>query len=150
MDSQCWVPAIAADLDKPDGLTVLGPGDLPGPLLNIGPEELPGVGGRMRARLERAGFSTVGDLWNSDPDHTLRVEFLKSDRIDSLDLPQDDGLCRLAESIAKALNSEIRRGVRQACADFLSKYGWVLRSAEASDSRSRRAPSSGPRERLGY
>ena len=52
--------------------------------------------------------------------HTLRVEFLKSDRIDSLDLPQDDGLCRLAESIAKALNSEIRRGVRQACADFLS------------------------------
>ncbi len=25
-------------------------------------------------------------------DHTLRVEFLKSDRIDSLDLPQDDGL----------------------------------------------------------
>ena len=63
---------------------------------------------------------------------------------------QDDGLCRLAESIAKALNSEIRRGVRQACADFLSKYGWVLRSAEASDSRSRLAPSSGPRERLGY
>ena len=52
--------------------------------------------------------------------HTLRVEFLKSDRIDSLDLPRDDGLCRLAESIAKALNSEIRRGVRQACADFLS------------------------------
>jgi hypothetical protein len=52
--------------------------------------------------------------------HTLRVEFLKSDRIDSLDLPQDDGLCRLAKSIAKALNSEIRRGVRQACADFLS------------------------------
>ena len=115
-----WLAKIAADLDKPDGLTVLGPGDLPGPLLNIGPEELPGVGGRMRARLERAGFSTVGDLWNSDPDHTLRVEFLKSDRIDSLDLPQDDGLCRLAESIAKALNSEIRRGVRQACADFLS------------------------------
>ena len=97
-----WLAKIAADLDKPDGLTVLGPGDLPGPLLNIGPEELPGVGGRMRARLERAGFSTVGDLWNSDPDHTLRVEFLKSDRIDSLDLPQDDGLCRLAESIAKA------------------------------------------------
>ena len=52
-----WLAKIAADLDKPDGLTVLGPGDLPGPLLNIGPEELPGVGGRMRARLERAGFS---------------------------------------------------------------------------------------------
>ena len=62
-----WLAKIAADLDKPDGLTVLGPGDLPGPLLNIGPEELPGVDGRMRARLERAGLSTVKDLWNSDP-----------------------------------------------------------------------------------
>ena len=64
--------------------------------------------------------------------HTLRVEFLKSDRIDSLDLPQDDGLCRLAKSIAKALNSEIRRGVCR----FPVQYGWVLRSTEASDSRS--------------
>ena len=62
-----WLAKIAADLDKPDGLTVLGPGDLPGPLLNIGLEELPGVGRRMRARLEQAGLSTVGDLWNSNP-----------------------------------------------------------------------------------
>ena len=65
MDS--WLAKIAADLDKPDGLTVLGPSDLPGPLLHIGLEELPGVGRRMRVRLERAGLSTVGDLWNSDP-----------------------------------------------------------------------------------
>ena len=62
-----WLAKIAADLDKPDGLTVLGPSDLPGRLLNIGLEELPGVGRRMRARLEQAGLSTVGDLWNSNP-----------------------------------------------------------------------------------
>ena len=52
-----WLAKIAADLDKPDGLTVLGPSDLPGRLLNIGLEELPGVGRRMRARLERAEIS---------------------------------------------------------------------------------------------
>ena len=62
-----WLAKIAADLDKPDGLTVLGPGDLPGRLLEIGLDDLPGVGRRMRARLERAGLSTVGDLWNDSP-----------------------------------------------------------------------------------
>ena len=62
-----WLAKIAADLDKPDGLTVLSPGGLPGRLLSIGLEALPGVGRRMRARLERAGLSTVEDLWNSDP-----------------------------------------------------------------------------------
>ena len=52
--------------------------------------------------------------------HTLRVEFLESDRLDTLDLPQDDGLCRLTESIEKALKSEVRTAVREACADFLA------------------------------
>ena len=62
-----WLAKIAADMKKPDGLTVLLPGDLPGPLLDLGLEELPGVGGRMRARLERAGITTVEDLWKSEP-----------------------------------------------------------------------------------
>ena len=61
-----WHRRVAADLVKPDGLTVLDPGGLPGPLLPIGLEALPGVGRRIRARLELAGLSTVEDLWNSD------------------------------------------------------------------------------------
>ena len=62
-----WLAKIAADLDKPNGLTVLSPSELPGRLLDLDIEELPGVGRRMHARLERAGLSTVWDLWNSDP-----------------------------------------------------------------------------------
>ena len=38
-----WLAKIAADLDKPDGLTVLQPRDLPGRLLTLDLEDVPGV-----------------------------------------------------------------------------------------------------------
>ena len=62
-----WLAKIAAGLEKPDGLTVLLPGDLPGPLLHLGLEALPGVGRRIRARLKRSGITTIEDIWNSSP-----------------------------------------------------------------------------------
>ena len=62
-----WLAKIAADLEKPDGLTVLLPGDLPGPLLHLGLEALPGVGKRMHARLKRSGIATIEDIWNTSP-----------------------------------------------------------------------------------
>ena len=62
-----WLAKIAAGLEKPDGLTVLRPGDLPGPLLHLGLEVLPGVGRRIRARLKRSGIATIEDIWNSEP-----------------------------------------------------------------------------------
>ena len=49
-----WLAKIAADLEKPDGLTVLLPGDLPGPLLRLGLEALPGVG-KSHTRAFEAG-----------------------------------------------------------------------------------------------
>ena len=48
-----WLAKIAADLDKPDGLTVLYPRDLPGRLLTLDLEDVPGVATRMRTRLAR-------------------------------------------------------------------------------------------------
>ena len=65
--SNRWLAKIAAELEKPDGLTVLLPADLPGPLLGLGLEALPGVGKRMRARLKQAGLATVEDIWKTDP-----------------------------------------------------------------------------------
>ena len=62
-----WLAKIAADLDKPDGLTVLHPRDLPGRLLTLDLEDLPGVATRMRTRLARWGLTSVGDLWQADP-----------------------------------------------------------------------------------
>ena len=49
-----WLAKIAADMKKPDGLTVLHPADLPGPLLGLGLEELPGSR-RAHARASGAG-----------------------------------------------------------------------------------------------
>ena len=57
-----WLAKIAADLDKPDGLTVLHPRDLPGRLLTLDLEDLPGVATRMLTRLVRWGLTSVGDL----------------------------------------------------------------------------------------
>ena len=67
-----WLAKIAADLEKPDGLTVLLPSDLPGPLLHLGLEALPGVGKRMHARLKRSGIATIEEVWNTSPDGCVR------------------------------------------------------------------------------
>ena len=62
-----WLAKIAADFDKPNGLTVLFPSELPGRLLDLDIEELPGVGKRMRDRLKQAGFASIGNLWQAEP-----------------------------------------------------------------------------------
>ena len=62
-----WLAKIAADFDKPDGLTVLNPRDLPDRLLNLGLEELPGVGKRMSVRLKQAGLASIEELWQAEP-----------------------------------------------------------------------------------
>ncbi len=62
-----WLAKIAAALDKPDGLTVLHPRDLPGRLLTLDLEDVPGVATRMRTRLARWGLTSVEDLWQADP-----------------------------------------------------------------------------------
>ncbi|GHF24896.1 DNA polymerase IV [Kordiimonas sediminis] len=58
---------IASDMDKPDGLTIFHPADLPGRLFDLMLDDIPGVGKRMRTRLNMAGIATVEDLWRSEP-----------------------------------------------------------------------------------
>lgn len=58
---------IVCKRHKPDGLTILWPEDLPGPLLDLDRTEIPGLGKRMVARLDRAGISDVRALWDTQP-----------------------------------------------------------------------------------
>jgi len=67
MAPNCQLAKIAGDMNKPDGLVVLRPEDLPGPLLNLNIGDLPGVGSRMRKRLIDAGLWSVEALWNTQP-----------------------------------------------------------------------------------
>ncbi len=58
---------IASDLEKPDGLCVLGPKDVMAAVGNRPATLIPGVGPRTAERLRALGVRTVADLANADP-----------------------------------------------------------------------------------
>lgn len=62
-----YLAKVASDLQKPDGLTVLMAGDVPERLAQLALTDLPGIGGRMGARLARAGITGFADLWRCPP-----------------------------------------------------------------------------------
>ncbi|MEQ9460128.1 MAG: hypothetical protein RIG82_04170 [Phycisphaeraceae bacterium] len=57
-----WLAKVATDLQKPDGLVVLTPEDVPKRLFCLALDDLPGIGRRMHARLGRVGVTTVEQL----------------------------------------------------------------------------------------
>jgi len=67
-----FLAKIASDLEKPDGLVVIAPGDVPQMLWPLPIERLWGVGPKTAARLHKRGFHTVGDMANL-PESLLRA-----------------------------------------------------------------------------
>lgn len=62
-----YLAKVASDMQKPDGLTVLTPDMLPGPLFSLQLRDLPGIGQNMERRLLRRGLYSVEQLWESAP-----------------------------------------------------------------------------------
>ena len=60
---------IACKIDKPNGVTIWRPEDMPEPLFVLPLDTIPGVGSRMEERLKSAGIHTIRDLWNAQPKH---------------------------------------------------------------------------------
>ena len=58
----------ASDMDKPDGLTVLFPSDVPARLWPLDVGALYGIGPRRAERLRGVGIHTIGDLAQADHD----------------------------------------------------------------------------------
>ena len=56
------VAKIASDWEKPDGLTIVRPEELPDRLFGLPVGDIPGVGEVMRSKLARMGVTTIGQL----------------------------------------------------------------------------------------
>ncbi len=68
-----FLAKIAADFDKPNGLSMLLPEDMPGPLLDLDLTDLTGIAKAMEARLHQAGIRTMPDLWPLSPHEFHRL-----------------------------------------------------------------------------
>ncbi len=66
-----WLAKTASDMQKPDGLTVIEPGDLPHVLHRLELRDLCGIGPSMHRRLLEHGIHSVADL-TAAPKHLLR------------------------------------------------------------------------------
>lgn len=58
---------VACKVDKPNGVTVWEPSEMPTPLLNQPLSAVPGIGSQIEARLERLQIKTMADLLSTQP-----------------------------------------------------------------------------------
>ena len=58
---------IASDLDKPNGLTLIGDGDLARRIWPLPARRINGIGPKSAARLEALGIRSIGELARADP-----------------------------------------------------------------------------------
>jgi DNA polymerase-4 len=58
---------ICSDLEKPDGLTVLGMADVPARIWPLPAKKINGIGPRATERLAALGIETIGQLAQADP-----------------------------------------------------------------------------------
>ncbi len=62
-----FLAKVATDMEKPNGLVILAPDELPGRLFDLELMDLPGINVRMSERLRRGGITTVEQLWHAQP-----------------------------------------------------------------------------------
>jgi DNA polymerase IV len=60
---------LGSDMQKPDGLVILKPEEMPRPILGLDISDICGIGERMKTRLQAAGISSMADLWAADAQH---------------------------------------------------------------------------------
>ncbi len=58
-----FLAKVGSDMQKPDGLVLLHPGEFPVRLSGLVPRDLPGIGANMEHRLHAAGIRTIEQLW---------------------------------------------------------------------------------------
>jgi DNA polymerase-4 len=61
-----YLAKVAADMQKPDGLTIIKRSDIPKRFLGLNIRDFPGVGSNMERRLQSAGIYSVEQLYSCD------------------------------------------------------------------------------------
>lgn len=64
---------IACELKKPDGITAIGPGDMPGALAHRTIEDLCGIGDGLAPKLRALGIDTPRALWDLTREDALHI-----------------------------------------------------------------------------
>ena len=63
---------ICSDLDKPDGITILGSDEVPTRIWPLAARKINGIGPKANERLARMGIATIGELAATPVDHLIR------------------------------------------------------------------------------
>ena len=71
--SSKYLAKVATDMQKPDGLTILKPEDLPRRLFELKLRDLPGIGHNMERRINAAGIFDMQALMKLQPKHMRAV-----------------------------------------------------------------------------
>jgi DNA polymerase-4 len=64
---------LACDMQKPDGLTVLRPEDMPQAILHLKLDAIAGIGPNMLVRINQAGILDMPQLWAADAQRLKRI-----------------------------------------------------------------------------
>lgn len=64
---------LACDMQKPDGLTILRPEDMPDAILHLKIDDFAGIGPNMLVRLNNDGIFDMSQLWAADVDRLKRI-----------------------------------------------------------------------------
>ena len=68
-----FIAKIASDLDKPDGLVVVRPGEAEAFLADLPLKRMWGLGEKSLPRLTRLGVKTIGDLRRLEEEHLVAL-----------------------------------------------------------------------------
>ena len=99
------VSKIASDLDKPDGLVVVPPGEEAGFLAPLAVGKLWGIGPKTAERLLAEGVDTIGALAGQPPDWFRRVFGQRAESVRRRAMGQDDEPVH-TERVTKSVSSE--------------------------------------------
>jgi DNA polymerase-4 len=64
---------LASDMQKPDGLTILEPENMPQKILHLDINQICGIGANMTRRLEAVGLNTMPKLWRANETTLERI-----------------------------------------------------------------------------